>query len=104
MDEKFISQRIARLRTQKDVSARDMSLSIGQANNYINNIENGKAMPSFAGFFYICEYLNISPKEFFDEGNTNPALINEVIEQLKSLNDEGIASILSIARQLNDKK
>ena len=35
--------RISKLRTQKGVSARDMSLSIGQNAGYINNIETGKA-------------------------------------------------------------
>ena len=44
-------------RTQKGVSARDMSLSLGQANNYINNIENKKSLPAMQSFFYICEYL-----------------------------------------------
>ena len=32
----FVPARLAQLRTQKGVSARDMSLSLGQANNYIN--------------------------------------------------------------------
>ena len=42
MYEDFVPERLAKLRTQKGVSARDMSLSLGQANNYINNIENKK--------------------------------------------------------------
>ena len=37
MYEDFVPERLAKLRTQKGVSARDMSLSLGQANNYINN-------------------------------------------------------------------
>jgi DNA-binding XRE family transcriptional regulator len=81
-DETYIAERLARLRTQMGVSARDMSLSIGQANNYISNIENGKSSPSIQGFFYICEYLKISPKDFFDEGNNNPAILNELIDML----------------------
>lgn len=40
MYEDFVPERLAKLRLQKGVSARDMSLSLGQANNYINNIEN----------------------------------------------------------------
>ena len=60
-EEKF-PIRLAKLRTAKGVSARDMSLSIGQNAGYINNIENGKALPSMAGFFFICEYLGITPQ------------------------------------------
>ena len=44
MYEDFVPERLAKLRTQKGVSARDMSLSLGQANNYINNIENKKSL------------------------------------------------------------
>lgn len=39
IDADFISDRIAILRTEKNISARDMSLSLGQSQNYINNIE-----------------------------------------------------------------
>lgn len=56
----------------KGVSARDMSLSMGQNPGYINNIESGKSMPSLSGIFYICDYLGISPKDFFDMNANNP--------------------------------
>lgn len=58
--------RLSQLRSQKGVSTRDMSLSIGQNPGYINSIESGKAMPSMTVFFYICDYLNVSPHDFFD--------------------------------------
>ena len=104
MDENFVAERLASLRAQMNVSARDMSLSIGQGHSYIGSIENGKSSPSLQGLFYICEYLKISPKDFFDEGNTNPALLNEVIEQLKPLNEAALVSILSVIKELRGKK
>lgn len=64
MTEKDFSLRLAKLREEKGVSARDMSLSMGQNPGYINNIESGKSMPSLSGIFYICEYLGITPKDF----------------------------------------
>ena len=72
MYEEIFSIRLAKLRIKKGISAREMSLSIGQNAGYINNIETGKALPSMSGFFYICEYLNISPKEFFDTDLEQP--------------------------------
>ena len=48
-------------------SAREMSLALGQNPSYINRIENGKALPSMQGFFSICEYLQITPGDFFNE-------------------------------------
>ena len=44
--------RLTQLRLNKGVSARDMSLSIGQSPNYINGIESGQSYPSMQNFFY----------------------------------------------------
>ena len=75
MYEEFTQNRIAQLRMQKNVSARDMSLTLGQNNSYINQIENKKALPSLQGLFYICEYFGITPQQFFDDGNAYPVQI-----------------------------
>lgn len=100
MTEKEFSLRLAQLRNDKGVSARDMSLSIGQNASYINNIENGKALPSMSGFFYICEYLNISPKDFFDTDNKEPEKIQSVINDLKKFNNERLDSVANIIKGL----
>ena len=76
MYEEFTQNRIAQLRMQKNVSARDMSLSLGQNNSYINQIENKKALPSLQGLFYICEYFGCllytspSPRDLSTSVNT----------------------------------
>ena len=100
MYEKEFSQRLAKLRLQKGVSARDMSLSIGQNPGYINNIESGKAMPSMMCFFYICEYLNISPSEFFDIKSENPERLNTLVEYLKHLDSKQLENISAIVKDL----
>lgn len=83
-EELFIN-RLIKLRKQKGISARSMSLSIGQNSNYINQIESKKTFPSMQSFFYICDYLDVSPEEFFDAGNKNPTLYEELFEDIKSL-------------------
>ena len=102
MYEDFVPERLAKLRTRKGVSARDMSLSLGQANNYINNIK--KSLPSMPSFFYICEYLGITPQEFFDEGNANPEGLNELIAQARQLDSRSFEYILGIMKELNTKR
>ena len=62
---KEFSKRLCELRLEKGVSAREMSLSLGQSASYINRIENGKMLPSMSGFFKICDYLSITPNGFF---------------------------------------
>ena len=59
------SDKLRKLRNEKGVSAREMSLSLGQNVNYINLIENGKRRPSLDMFLYICEYLKVEPDYFF---------------------------------------
>lgn len=103
MDEKEFSLRLSKLRERKGVSARDMSLSIGQNPGYINNIETGKSMPSLAGIFYICDYLGITPAEFFDVGSENPARLNELIGYLKLLDDEQLANVTALVKSLSKK-
>ncbi|AMJ41591.1 helix-turn-helix domain-containing protein [Anaerotignum propionicum] len=100
MYDRFISERISKLRIAKKVSARDMSLTIGQNENYINHIENGKSMPSMQVFFYICEYFNITPKDFFDEETNNPSLLNAVLKDLNALTEHQILNIHEIVKGL----
>lgn len=95
--------RLTELRNQKGVSARDMSLSIGQNPGYINNIETGKALPSMGAFFYICEFLDITPAEFFDTNLQAPTKIREVSNDLKYLNAEQLENIGSIVKNLISK-
>ena len=96
--------RLAKLRTTKGVSARDMSLSIGQNAGYINNIETGKALPSMLGFFYICEYLNISPQEFFDDASEQPEELRALIDNLKQLDSQHLQCISTIVEGLIQNK
>ena len=93
MDEKDFAMRLATLRTKKNVSAREMSLSIGQNQGYINHIESGQGPPSLSGVFYICEYLGITPSQFFDFDIKNPEKLNKINEYLKKLNDEQLDAL-----------
>lgn len=100
MYEDVFPLRLAQLRNKKGVSARDMSLSIGQNHAYINNIESGKALPSMTIFFYICEYLNLTPAEFFDMDSKNPMKLQGLIEDLKKLDDKQLDNIADIVKGL----
>lgn len=97
--EEFI-KRLTDLRMNKGVSARDMSLSIGQSAGYINNIENGVNLPSMTVFFYICEYFDITPMEFFDVSSKNPIKSKELVEAAKGLSNEQLEHLIAIAEGL----
>ena len=98
--EDTFKDRLVELRLKKNVSARDMSLSMGQNPGYINNIESGKALPSLTGFFYICEYLDITPQEFFDTDLEYPEHIRSIINDLKKLDERQLRNISEIVKDL----
>ncbi len=100
MFEDLFYERLTKLRAEKGVSARDMSLSIGQSAGYINGLENRNGFPSMQVFFYICEYLGVTPSEFFDNNNGHPAENREILEDLNALDDEKRQNIKAIIKGL----
>ena len=96
--------RLTQLRLQKGVSARDMSLSLGQSESYINKIENKRTLPSLTGFFYICEYLGITPQEFFNDGASAPQRSQELLHQIERLSPEQTEHILLLVNDLLKNK
>ncbi len=101
MDEKYIKLKIAKLRTDRNISARELSLALGQSTGYINTIENGKSLPSMSMFLYICDYFKITPKDFFDEGTEYPVLINELLYECKKLDKSSLESVLNVVKSMN---
>lgn len=99
-----MQERIVQLRTQMGVTARDMSLSIGQNESYVNRIENKKALPSIQVLFYICEYFKITPHEFFDEGNAYPARLKDLVADLMKLDERALVHIAGIVKEILEPK
>jgi transcriptional regulator with XRE-family HTH domain len=104
MYEEFTQNRVAQLRTQKGKTARDMSLTLGQNDAYINKIENKKSLPSLPGLFYICEYLGVTPHEFFDDENPNPEIIKAIVKDMKMLDDNALAHLAGVVKEMVKKK
>lgn len=98
----WFSERLSQLRMEKGFSARDMSLSLGQSESYINKIENRRTMPSMTGFFYICEYLGITPQEFFDTKNISPTKVAEIIQEVGKLSPNKADHILQVIKDLTE--
>lgn len=103
MYEKQFAQRLAELRTQKGFSARDMSISIGQNPGYINRIENGRSFPTMANFFYICEYLHVTPKEFFDFDTQPASRTSHLNQQVRRLSDAQLNALTALVDSIVDK-
>lgn len=90
MTEQFFRDRLRYLRNERKISAREMSIELGQNEAYINKLETGKCSISMSSFFRICSYLEISPSDFFNE-NINNSQISD-------------SEILSLFRKLSQKQ
>ena len=104
MNQEWFSSRLAQLRTERKLSARDLSLSLGQSAGYINKIENQRSLPSMQVFFYLCEYLKISPEEFFDRKIEHPLLLRELLLELEKMDNRQLEHLLAISKDINAAK
>ena len=96
MFEELFHDRLTKLRVSKGVSQREMSLSMGQSEGYITKMESTDALPSMRTFFYICDYLGVAPKEFFDDEIKHPEIIAEIVERLNRLDSDQLLNILQM--------
>lgn len=92
----YVRDRITRLRIEKNISERQMSLDLGHSPSYINGISSGKKSPSLAELFYICEYLNIPVAEFFNDKEEITLLKQDIYRQLSCVEDKDLNVILEI--------
>ena len=102
MEPKFISDRISVLRTKKNVSEYRMSTDLGHSKSYIQSISSGKSMPSMGEFLYICEYLGVTPREFFDDSINDPQLVQELYELSRHLSAANLKILVDLAKRLSD--
>ena len=99
-DENIFRERLVKLRLDKNVSQREMSLSLGQSETYIKQIENKSSFPSMTVFFNICDYFGIEPKDFFDNEAEHPAILCDILENLKRMNKEQLIHIAAITNDM----
>lgn len=103
MTAEFVRDRITQLRIQKGVSEYKMSYDLGHSRGYVNNISSGKALPSLAEFFAICEYFGITPIDFFDADNQNPKMAKDILESLNNLSSTDLKLIQLLVDRLHNK-
>ena len=96
----MIRNRITQLRMKKGVSEYQMSLDLGHSKSYMQSISSGRALPSMSEFLVICDYLGVTPREFFDEELSNPALVAEITNRLRSYSDDDLRLILALLERI----
>ncbi|PST28256.1 XRE family transcriptional regulator [Enterocloster lavalensis] len=89
------------LRLKKNIAEHRMSLDLGHSRSYMQGISSGRAFPSMTEFLAICEYLGVTPRDFFEEENENPRLVSQITAKSKSLPDDDLSLVLSLIERLS---
>jgi len=97
------AKRLYTLRQRRNQSARDMSLSLGQAPNYISGLEAAKNYPAMKSFLYLCEYLGITPQEFFDYEDADPKQTKELHDEIRKLDGKSREYFLGLIKDVNNR-
>lgn len=104
MDIEFIRERISVLRVKKNVSEYRMSTDLGHSKSYIQSISSGRAVPSLSEFLYICEYLGVTPREFFDEEAEEPQLVKRLYDITHTMSEADLKILIATAERLAEKE
>lgn len=99
----FIKNRITELRLRKGVSEYQMSYDLGKSRGYIFNISSGRSIPPLKELLSICDYFEITPSEFFNEGTHYPELVTKAITEMQTLSDDDLLLILNMISRLTKK-
>lgn len=99
-DEQFIRDRISKLREEKQISERKMSLDLGHSTSYIRSITSGRALPSMTEFLYICDYLGVTPMEFFNVEQETTLTQQKAIDYIYTMPDEDIRFVIELIERL----
>ena len=84
-----IGLRISKLRLQKNVSAKNMSLLLGLNEGYISKLENSDGYPTMM--------------EFFDFDNDCPTENKRILEEFKKLDYKQTKTILEVIKWIYKK-
>jgi len=103
VDLQFIRERISFLRTKKNVSEYKMSTDLGHSKSYMQSISSGRSAPSLNEFLYICEYLGVTPKEFFDTQTKEPQLVQTLHNLSRDMSEEDLTILIGMAQRLKEK-
>lgn len=100
IDEQFIRDRISKLREEKQISERKMSLDLGHSSSYIRSITSGRALPSMTEFLYICDYLDVTPMEFFNSEQETTLVQQKAIDYIYTMPNRDIQLLIEIMERL----
>jgi len=100
MNTKDIIVRLSKCRTNKNMSARELSMMLGKHEGYINKLESYDFNLTVGTLLEILEALEVSPEEFFAVGDDYNAESLKVLRKLNKLSEANKRTILDLIDKL----
>ena len=88
----------------ENASEYQMSLDLGKNKSYIQSLTSGRSLPTMQSFLDICDYLEVTPQQFFDSELHNLPLIDKATDLMKQLDDEDMLALISMLNRLALKR
>ena len=100
-DTEFIRDRIAQLREKENMSEYELSRKMGHHRTYIQNIVTGKSRLPHTELMELCRIFKITPEQFFSQNIENPALFQQIVDEVKGVQEADQHLMLEVARRIN---
>ena len=100
MEKKFIGDRITELRIKKECIRISDEPRSRQKQKLHQSISSGAPCLPWRTSWKSCEYLEVTPCQFFDTALHNLPLYEKAADLLKQLDDEDMIAVISILHRL----
>lgn len=96
-----IGGKIKFLRTQKNITVNKLAIQAGISQSFLRDIELGNKKPSVEILSYICDALEISLKDFFDDESISSISSDPLIQRIYQLTPKQRNALLLFLNTLN---
>lgn len=91
-----MQNRIIQLADSKNLSLKQLSIAIGKSPDYVHKVVSGKITPTLPVIVDLCNQLDISIADLFDDSIPYPIEYNKLITQLKDIPKAKLDAILTL--------
>ena len=95
-----VGSRITSLRTAKHYTVNKLATLAGISQSYLRDVELGKKNPTVEILSYICDALDISLSEFFDDSTVSALQNDPLLNAIYSLNAKQRLALLEFLQSL----
>lgn len=90
-----VGKRITYLRTKKGITVNKLANLSGVSQSYLRDVELGNKNPTIEFLSYVCDTLEISLRDFFDDEYISAFETDKLIGKIYQLNTEQKNSLLN---------